>query len=74
MKKTPDVWNGEARGSGDVVFSRLKIYLRNNPDKVSSSWENIWPPFAALALAHYCEENNKSLIDVLEDAYLRIKE
>ena len=67
MIKKKDVWNGESRGCGDVIFERLCI--RSRKEKVVPV--NVWLPFAIQALVQYSEQEGKNLATILEEEWIR---
>ena len=65
--KNKDVWNGESRGCGDVIFERLRI--RSRTEKKAPV--NVWLPFAVQALVQHSEETGKNLAKILEEEWIR---
>jgi len=75
-----DTWNGEARGCGDVMVTRIRNLLRKKgiPGKIVTD-----SPYAyneeqldsdVQVIIATLEQNNLELTDVLERVYLRLKE
>lgn len=62
-----DVWNGESRGCGDVIFERLCIRERKSPSRP----RDIWVPFAIQALVQHSEKTGKNLAAILEEEWVR---
>ena len=72
MIKKKDVWNGESRGCGDVIFERLCIRSRTEKEyPVSEKQLNIYLPFAIQALVQYSEREGKNLATILEEEWIR---
>ena len=67
MIKKKDVWNGESRGCGDVIFERLCI--RSRKEKIVPV--NVWVPFAIQALVQHSEKTGKNLATILEEEWIR---
>ena len=67
MIKKKDVWNGESRGCGDVIFERLCI--RSRTEKKTPV--NVWLPFAIQALVQHAEQEGKNLATILEEEWIR---
>jgi len=67
MIKKKDVWNGESRGCGDVIFERLCI--RSRTKKIVPV--HVWLPFAIQALVQHSEETGKNLATILEEEWIR---
>ena len=67
MIKQKDVWNGESRGCGDVIFERLCI--RSRKEKIVPV--NVWVPFAIQALVQHSEKTGKNLATILEEEWIR---
>lgn len=67
MTKKKDVWNGESRGCGDVIFERLCIRYR----KGKKIPVNVYLPFAIQALVQHAEKEGKNLATILEEEWIR---
>jgi len=77
-----DVWNGEARGCSDVMFTRLRINERdrvNAETDVASVWNSrmmgtylnsLKIEDCVMALVYECENNNRNLVDILEEVLI----
>jgi len=65
-----DKWNGESRGTADVMFTRIQILMREND--LEGEYDDLYT--SVLSLVTYCEESDRRLTDVLEDVYLQLKE
>jgi len=65
-----DKWNGESRGTADVMFTRIQILMREND--LEGEYDDLYT--SVLSLVTHCEEKDVRLTDVLEDVYLQLKE
>ena len=77
-----DVWNGEARGCSDVMFTRLRINERdrvNAETDVASVWNSrmmgtylnsLKIEDCVMALVYECEKKNRNLVDILEEVLI----
>jgi len=65
-----DKWDGESRGTADVMFTRIQTLMRKND--LEGEYDDLYT--SVLSLVTYCEENDKRLTDILEDVYLQLKE
>ena len=65
-----DKWNGESRGTADVMFTRLQILMREND--LEREYDDVFT--SVLSLVTHCEENDVRLTDIFEDVYLQLKE
>lgn len=81
-----DVWNGEARGCSDVVFTRLGI-LEEDYSRSCTSVEATWNrrmmqtiyfdmdiESSVMSLIYQCKKQNVKLVDLLTGVYLSKKE
>jgi hypothetical protein len=86
MKKNVIDWAGEARGTSDVVFTRLCNLERNYVQSLSDNSE-VWQSTmmktilntmdiedCVMALVYKCEQENKKLVDILEEVLTIKKE
>ena len=65
-----DTWNGESRGTSDVMFTRIQILMREND--LEGEYDDLYT--SVLSLVTHCEENDKKLTDILEKVYLELKD
>lgn len=65
-----DKWNGESRGTADVMFTRIQILMREND--LEGEYDDLYT--SVLSLATHCEENDVRLTDILETVYMNLKE
>ena len=81
MKKNVIDWAGEARGTSDVVFTRLCNLERNYVQSLSDNSEVMKTILntmdiedCVMALVYKCEQENKKLVDILEEVLTIKKE
>ena len=65
-----DTWNGESRGTSDVMFTRIQILMRENA--LEGEYDDLYT--SVLSLVTHCEEKDKKLTDILEKVYLELKD
>jgi hypothetical protein len=82
MAKKSDVWNGEARGCSDVMFTRIRITERDRvsaEEDVASVWNSrmmgtylgsLDIQDCVMALVYDCEINNRNLVDIFEEVLI----
>ena len=75
-----DKWNGEARGCGDVMVTRIRSLMRQkgrsgkiiNESPLMYNQENFDSDVATIIAT--LEQNDLDFCDVLEKVYLKLKE
>ena len=65
-----DKWNGESRGTADVMFTRIQILMREND--LEGEYDDLYT--SVLSLVTHCEEKGVRLTDILETVYMNLKE